>query len=142
LSGDRRNAARWWEERGSPYDSAIALIGSGDVEALLLAADVLRGLGALPALVIAGRELRALGVAEIPPAPRRARAPRQAGLTEREVEVLRLIAAGLRNADVAARLVVSTRTVDHHVSAILKKLGVRSRSEAVSAAVRLGLVQV
>ena len=142
LSGDRRNAARWWEERGCPYDGAIALIGSGDVEALLLAADVLRGLGALPALVIAARELRALGVAEIPAAPRRARAPHQAGLTEREVDVLRLVVAGMRNADVAAQLCVSTRTVDHHVSAILKKLGVRSRSEAVSAAVRLGLVQV
>jgi DNA-binding NarL/FixJ family response regulator len=92
--------------------------------------------------VIAARELRALGVAEIPAAPRRARAPHQAGLTEREVDVLRLIVAGLRNADVAAQLSVSTRTVDHHVSAILKKLGVRSRSEAVSAAIRLGLVQV
>jgi DNA-binding CsgD family transcriptional regulator len=56
-------------------------------------------------------------------------------------DVLRLLAVGLRNADIAAQLVVSTRTVDHHVSAILKKLGARSRSEAVTAAIRLGLVQ-
>jgi DNA-binding CsgD family transcriptional regulator/tetratricopeptide (TPR) repeat protein len=141
LSGDRRAAARWWEERGCPYDGALALIGSGDIDVLRTAAVVLRDLGARPALAIAVRELRALGATRVPRAPERARPTRPAGLTNREVDVLRLLAAGLRNADIAAHLVVSPRTVDHHVSAILRKLNARSRSEAVTAAVRLGLVQ-
>jgi DNA-binding CsgD family transcriptional regulator/tetratricopeptide (TPR) repeat protein len=141
LSGDRHAAARWWEERDCPYDAALALIGSGDIEALRAAAVVLRDLGARPALAIAARELRALGATRVPRVPERARPSRTAGLTDREVEVLRLLAAGWRNADIAAHLVVSPRTVDHHVSAILKKLSVRSRSEAVTAALRLGLVQ-
>ncbi len=55
------------------------------------------------------------------------------------LQVLRLVAAGLRNADVAEELVLSRRTVDHHVSAILRKLEVRSRGEAGAVAVRLGL---
>jgi DNA-binding CsgD family transcriptional regulator/tetratricopeptide (TPR) repeat protein len=141
LSGNRQIAAQWWEDHGCPYDSALALIGSGDIDALRSAAVVLRDLGARPALAIAVRELRALGAARVPRAPERARPTRPAGLTDREVDVLRLLAVGLRNADIAADLVVSTRTVDHHVSAILKKLNARSRSEAVTYAIRLGLVQ-
>jgi DNA-binding NarL/FixJ family response regulator len=61
-------------------------------------------------------------------------------LTARELEVLALLAEGLRNVDVAARLFLSEKTVDHHVSAVLRKLGVRSRGEAAAAARRLGLL--
>jgi DNA-binding NarL/FixJ family response regulator len=53
--------------------------------------------------------------------------------------VLALVAVGLRNAEIADRLVVSTKTIDHHVSAILRKLNVRTRGEAASTASRLGL---
>ncbi|MGH3302136.1 MAG: LuxR C-terminal-related transcriptional regulator, partial [Streptosporangiaceae bacterium] len=60
---------------------------------------------------------------------------------QRELELIKLLTAGLRNAEIAARLVVSPRTVDHHVSAVLGKLSVRTRAEAVAVAIRLGLVQ-
>jgi DNA-binding NarL/FixJ family response regulator len=63
-------------------------------------------------------------------------------LTARELEVLALLSEGLRNAQIAERLVVSDRTVDHHVSAILRKLGARTRGEAVAEAARLALTAV
>jgi DNA-binding NarL/FixJ family response regulator len=65
--------------------------------------------------------------------------PDVANLTSREVEVLELVASGLRNAEIAERLFLSPRTIEHHVSAILAKLDVRSRGEAAAVAVRLGI---
>lgn len=85
------------------------------------------------------RRLRVLGEQGIPRGPRAATAANPAGLTRREAEVLQLVAAGLSNTDIAARLVVSDRTVDNHVSAIFRKLGARTRGEASARAVRLGL---
>ena len=73
--------------------------------------------------------------------PRAATRGNPAGLTGRELEVLALVAEGLRNAEIAARLFVSDRTVDHHVSAIMRKLDVQSRSQAGAAAARLGIVE-
>ena len=64
-----------------------------------------------------------------------------AGLTARELEVLALVAEGLRNAEIAARLFVSEQTVAHHVSSVLRKLGVQSRSQAGAEAARLGIVE-
>ena len=79
------------------------------------------------------------GVRGVPRGPRTRTRENPAGLTGRELEVLALLAEGLRNAQIAERLVVSEKTVDHHVSAILRKLDVRTRGEAGAAAVRLGL---
>jgi DNA-binding NarL/FixJ family response regulator len=62
-------------------------------------------------------------------------------MTARELEVLALVAEGLRNAEIAERLFLSEKTVGHHVSAILRKLDVRTRSQAGAAAVRLGVVE-
>ena len=84
--------------------------------------------------------LRGLGVRDIPRIASRSAAEDPAGLTGRELEVLTLLADGLRDADIAERLVVSPRTVHHHVSAIMGKLDARTRTAAVAAAARLGLV--
>jgi DNA-binding NarL/FixJ family response regulator len=76
----------------------------------------------------------------VPRGPRQASRDNPAGLTPREVEVLGLLAEGLTYAEVAKRLVLSEKTVGHHVSAVLRKLGEPTRSRAVAAAVRLGIV--
>jgi DNA-binding CsgD family transcriptional regulator/tetratricopeptide (TPR) repeat protein len=141
ITGDADGAARWWQERGCSYEAALALAGSSDRGALRRALDVLHGLGARPAAAVVARRLRALGEQTVPRGPRPATAANPAGLTRREVEVLRLLAAGLSNAKIAARLGLSDRTVDNHVSAILRKLGVRTRGEAGAQAETLGLGQ-
>jgi DNA-binding NarL/FixJ family response regulator len=63
-----------------------------------------------------------------------------AGLTERQTDVIRLLAEGLTNAEIAARLVVSVRTVDTHVGAILNKLGAKTRRDAAARAKAMGLL--
>ena len=73
--------------------------------------------------------------------PRAATRENPAGLTARELEVLALVAEGLRNAEIAQRLFLSEKTVGHHVSAILRKLEVRTRSQAGAEAARLGIVE-
>jgi DNA-binding NarL/FixJ family response regulator len=78
-------------------------------------------------------ELRALGVRDVPRGPRRSTAADPAGLTTREIEVLALVADGLTDREIAARLFLSPKTVGHHVSSILAKLGARSRVEAATA---------
>jgi DNA-binding NarL/FixJ family response regulator len=104
------------------------------------AIDDLQRLGARPAATIVARRLRERGVRGLPRGPRPRTRDSPAGLTPREVEVLALVAEGLRNAQIARRLVVSEKTVDHHVSAILRKLDVHTRGEAGAEAARLGLL--
>lgn len=133
-------AATWWAEHGCPYDAALALHDSGEPSALRTALNEFRRLGARPAATIVARRLREAGELRVPRGPRATTAANPAGLTGREVEVLALLAEGMVNRDIAARLVVSPRTVDHHVAAILHKLEVGDRAGAVGAAARLGLL--
>ena len=91
-------------------------------------------LGAIPDADAAAALLRSLGVAAARAWPRGA-----TQLTRRESEVLGLLAEGCSNAQIAERLVISTRTAEHHVASILSKLGLRSRSEAAAYAVRHGV---
>jgi DNA-binding CsgD family transcriptional regulator/tetratricopeptide (TPR) repeat protein len=140
VTGDHAGAARWWRERQCDYEAALALASSADPGLLREALSEFRRLGAGPAAAITARRLRALGERGVPRGPRPGTAANPAGLTGRETEVLALLANGLGNTEIAAELVVSVRTVDHHVAAILKKLGARSRADARAAATRLGLV--
>ena len=141
LGGEHDRAAAGWAELGCPYEAALALADANVERSLRDALEQLQRLGARPAATMVARRLRELGARRIPRGPRPSTRENTAQLTPRELDVLRLLSEGLRNAGIAERLFVSRRTVDHHVSAILHKLGVHSRGEAVAAAARSGLLE-
>jgi len=141
LAGHHGQAAARWTELGCPYEAALALAGSRRESAQRRAFAELQQLGARPVASRIARGLRERGVRDLSHGPRAATRGNPAGMTARELEVLMLVAEGLRNADIAARLFLSQKTVAHHVSAILRKLDVASRSQAGAAAARLGIVE-
>ena len=139
LAGEHGAAAAAWEALGCPLWSAYALAFSPEIRDAQRCLDILDKLGA-PAVrhaVLRDRHARGLVV---PRGPRSASRTNPAGLTAREAEVLQLLADGLSYAEVAERLVLSEKTVGHHVSAVLRKLGEPTRSRAVAAALRLGVI--
>ena len=121
LAGDAQAAAAAWRARGCPYEAARALADVDDESAL----EELDRLGARP---LASELRRRLGLR----GPRESTRENPGGLTARELEVVALVAEGLQNREIAERLVLSPRTVDHHVSAALRKLGARTRGEAAA----------
>ena len=139
LRGDWRAAAAAWAAAGDPYEQALELIESGEPEPTLEGLRILDGLGAAAPAALARERLRAHGRAPCRGARASEARANPAGLTERQLAVLALVSEGLTNAEIADRLVVSVRTVDHHVAAVLAKLGVRSRREAAAAAHALGI---
>jgi DNA-binding CsgD family transcriptional regulator len=141
LAGEAEAAARRWRQLGCPYDAALALAAAPGEAALRRGHEELQRLGARPAAACVARSLRERGARDIARGPRATTRRNPAGLTPRELEVLELITDGLRNAHIAERLVLSAKTVDHHVSAILRKLRAQTRTEAAAQAVRLGLVE-
>jgi DNA-binding CsgD family transcriptional regulator len=121
-----------WRELGCPYEAALAVAFADgtDPEQQVDALFELQQLGAWPAAELVARHLRQNGVQRLPRRPRGTTRGNPAHLTDRETEVLALLAEDLRNVDIGVRLHISPKTVDHHVSAILGKLGVSSRQEA------------
>jgi ATP/maltotriose-dependent transcriptional regulator MalT len=134
INGQWQHAADLWRALGCPYEEALALADGDEPDTVRQAHDQLVALGAAAAAAVVARRLRALGVRNLPRGPRAQTRANPAGLTSRELEVLALLAEGLRNAEIAQRLVVSSKTVDHHVSAILRKLDVRTRGDAAAKA--------
>jgi DNA-binding CsgD family transcriptional regulator/tetratricopeptide (TPR) repeat protein len=137
--GNWQAAAQIWKERGCPYHHAIALADSQDPDALLEALPILDFLGATPLARQVRAGLRELGVPNVPRGPMTGTRENPAGLTDRQLEVLRLLAQGQTNGEIAEQLVLSVRTVDRHVAEILAKLGVTSRRQVPARAAALGI---
>jgi DNA-binding NarL/FixJ family response regulator/tetratricopeptide (TPR) repeat protein len=132
LAGDHAGAGRMWTDLGCPYDAALALGGSDDEACLRDALAEVQKLGARAAAAVVARRLRELGARGLPRGPRESTRESPFQLTQRETEVLELVAQGLRDGDIAERLFLSEKTVNHHVSAILRKLGVSTRTQAAA----------
>jgi DNA-binding CsgD family transcriptional regulator len=141
LAGDAEGAAAAWTSIGCPYEAALALASSAREGTLRRSLDALQALGARPAAARVARLLRERGARDLRQGPRASTLENPGGLTTRELQVLELLAEGRRNAQIADSLVVSRKTVDHHVSAILRKLDAATRTEAVAAAARLGMLE-
>jgi DNA-binding CsgD family transcriptional regulator len=131
IAGEWRAAANTWKELGCPYEQATLLALHGNETEKREALEIFEHLGASPASRALRKQFRAEGVKGVPRGARASTQSNQHGLTRREAEVLALLSQGMRNSAIANRLFVSRKTVDHHVSAILTKLGVPSRGEAV-----------
>ncbi len=134
LAGDWAAARRTWEQAGYPVEAALALTHAPDVATVL---EGLRSLDALGAAAWADRvrhDLRTAGARGVPRGPQPATRAHPGGLTPRQHEVLDLLVDGHSNAAIARRLVLSVRTVDHHVAAVLHRLGARNREEAAALA--------
>jgi DNA-binding CsgD family transcriptional regulator/tetratricopeptide (TPR) repeat protein len=137
-AGAWRRAADAFGEVGWPYDRALMLSLLDDTGALVEALEIARALGAEPLVGRVTRRMRDRGI-RVPRGPYRAARSNAAGLTGRQLQVLGLVAQGQTNAEIAAELVVSLRTAEHHVAAVLAKLGAPSRREAARRASELGV---
>ncbi|MGZ5047696.1 MAG: AAA family ATPase [Usitatibacter sp.] len=139
LAGRWREAADVWRRLRCPFETARTL-SDGDREAQLDALAIFDGLGAKAASAALRERLRIAGVRGVPRGARSSTLGNPRGLTDRELEVLRLLLGGMRNAEIARHLSRSVRTIDHHVDSVFRKLGVNSRAEAVAVAARERLV--
>ncbi|WP_238556684.1 ATP-binding protein [Gordonia terrae] len=136
IDGRHADAARWWTDAGDPFSAALCWIDSDDPGR---GVTMLDGLGAVGTADRARAMLRERGCDTVPQRPRSTTRVNPGGLTNRQLEVARLVAEGLSNTEIARRLYISSKTADHHVSAVLSKLGMTSRREILARGVELGL---
>jgi len=139
MAGDFVGAANAWAALGCRYEEADALADSSDEAHRRRALEIFEGLGARPMARRLRKQLQAEGLKGLKRGANRTTRANPAGLTGRELEILGLLVENLSNAAIAKRLFLSEKTVGHHASAILAKLGIASRREAGDAARRLGV---
>ena len=125
---------------GNPYEEALALFETSD-DNKRRAIEIVQQLGATAVYERMKFEMRKSGIKKIPRGIRKTTQSNPEFLTDRELEILRLLHEGLHNKEIAARLFISAKTVDHHISAILYKLEVNSRTKAVHEAEKLGIIK-
>lgn len=139
LAGRAEDAADWCHRAGEPFQEAMARADAADPAQRVRAVEQLDLLGATATADRVRADLRRDGVTQLPARPRASSVANPAGLTNRQLDVARLVARGLTNAEIAARLFISPKTTDHHVSAVLTKLGLPNRRAVVLRADDLGL---
>jgi DNA-binding CsgD family transcriptional regulator/tetratricopeptide (TPR) repeat protein len=139
IAGDWRGAAEEWEQRGCLYEQALALM-DGHKSAQLAALEIFERLGAHPAAEKLKQKMRSQGKRGIPRGPRAATREHPFGLTAREMAVLECLTKSPSNNAIAKKLSLSTRTVEHHIASILKKMQVQSRNEAIVLALKAHLL--
>jgi len=139
LAGDWAGAAAAWDGLERPYDAALAWLGSSDEPGLRQALQTLDDLDAKSAAAAVRRRMKEIGIRAIPRGPRAATRDAPGGLTPREQEVLALLSEGLPDKEISRRLFISERTVHHHVSSVLAKIGVASRTAAARQAAAMGI---
>ncbi|MFL6182883.1 MAG: helix-turn-helix transcriptional regulator, partial [Actinomycetes bacterium] len=140
LAGKPAEAADAWESVGAIYEQALALIEAGGTKRIRRGLTLLDQIGADAVASKLRKDLRDKGETNVPTRSRNSTRANRAGLTAREAEVLALLHEGLSNTELASRLFISPKTVDHHVSSILFKLGVSNRRQAAQVGRELGLV--
>ena len=133
ICGEWQVAADEWEKLACPYEQARAL-AEGNSQTQIAALKIFERLGARPAAETLRQRLQKSGVPKIPRNPRASTRENPFGLTSRQVEILALLIEGLSNTEISARLHISPKTADHHVSAILGKMDLHSREEAAALA--------
>jgi DNA-binding CsgD family transcriptional regulator len=139
IAGDWEAAAAAWDALECPYEAARARCEGMAEPVLLSALAAFERLDARPMAAMVRRRLRRLGVRGVPRGPRQSTRGNPAGLTRRQVDILRLLMAGKSNQEIATRLFLSPRTVENHVAAILAKLGAATRGEAAEVARQAGI---
>jgi DNA-binding CsgD family transcriptional regulator len=139
LGGRSSEAAGSWERLGAPFEKWLALVSSTDAEVAPRAVEALDAMGAAATADRCRALLRQRGLTRVPMRPRASTRANPAGLTNRQFDVARLVARGLTNAELAADLFISPKTADHHVSAVLAKLGLETRRDVIRRAAELGL---
>ncbi len=139
ISGDWQSASKAWEQLGSSYEQALASM-NGNEESQLNSFRILEGLGATAAVNRYKNKFKSTGGKNIPKGPRESTLNNPGQLTDRQIDILKLLKSGLQNKEIAEKLFISPKTVDHHISAILAKLEVNSRAKAVVEAQKLGIL--
>ncbi|HET8987356.1 MAG TPA: LuxR C-terminal-related transcriptional regulator, partial [Humibacillus sp.] len=139
LHGLHDSASRWWAGAGAPFESALAAAHADDAATARAGVEDLDALGAHVTAQRCRTALHEKGVATPTRGRRASTRANPSGLTNRQLDVARLMARGLTNAELAQSLYISPKTADHHVSAVLTKLGLRTRREVVRHAADLGL---